>query len=750
MALSQYSPGVLVREIDRSTGSTRAIPAYAAIAAPFSQGPVGEVRVISSERQLESVFGKPNDSNYEYWFSAAQYLLYGGTLKVIRTDSTTLKNAVSNGTAVKIKNSDDYENNYEGGSNTWTWAGKTPGTLLNGVRVYATDAGPDQLAVLPAPSSGNEWEFVADEAVTAASGASGKVYSYRVKLKLTSVVGTFVPGAATVDSQAVTVLGWDATKSILDVSIETGYTGITAAADAVAQASSGASGAVATDGITRELRILLDKGSIEFAANDTLTDTNSNTVDISSETVEYQSREVYTGLKWVSIAPRPGTSQFGLSKGAFRDELHLLVVDTEGKVTGTPGTILERHIGLSKATDAKTTNGEVNHIVNALKFGSNHIYAGDLDDTNVMAATATASDGNWGVTAANKNFNIIRAGSGMTDGVTDPVSGAYLVGSKNGPTMQYVLGTAAGTEGVDSYSPTTGEYTTSINLISDPETQDVDFIIPGPMGANTTDALAKANAIINILESRKDCMSFFSPLRSDVIGVEDPDVITENLVKYFRQVPSTSYAALDSGYKYIYDRYNDTYRYIPCSADMAGLCLATSVEEADWYSPAGLQRGVLRNAIKLAYSPNKAQRDQLYVERVNPIVAFPGSGIVLFGDKTALGYASAFDRINVRRLFLLCEKIISQTAQSLLFEFNDSTSRANFINAVEPFLRNIQARRGVQDFLVKCDDENNTDDSVDRGELYAEVYIKPTRTINYITLTFVATKSGVSFEEVAS
>lgn len=270
------------------------------------------------------------------------------------------------------------------------------------------------------------------------------------------------------------------------------------------------------------------------------------------------------------------------------------------------------------------------------------------------------------------------------------------------------------------------------------------------MGNNANEALAKAGAIVSILESRKDCMSFFSPLRDDVVNIDDTDVITNNLVNYFRQMPSTSYAALDSGYKYIYDRYNDVYRYIPCSADIAGLCLTTSIEEADWYSPAGLQRGVLRNAIKLAYSPNKVQRDQLYVERVNPIVAFPGSGIVLFGDKTALGYASAFDRINVRRLFLLCEKVISDTAQALLFEFNDATSRSNFVNSVEPFLRNIQARRGVQDFLVKCDAENNPDDSVDRGELYAEVYIKPTRTINYITLTFVATKSGVSFDEVAS
>lgn len=746
MALSQYSPGVLVREIDRSTGSTIATPNYAAIAGPFERGPVSEVRVISTERQLESVFGAPNNMNFEYWFSAAQFLLYGGALKVIRTDSTSLKNAVSNGTAVKILNGDDYETNYENAANTWNYAAKTPGSYTNGVRIYATDAGPDHIAVLPAPSSGNEWEFTADDALTAASGAAGKVYSYRLKLKLTTIVGAFAPGAATVDGQAATVLAWDAVNSVLDVALDPGYTGITAAADAVAQASTGASAVIATSGITRELRIVLDKGSVGFAAADSITDANANTIAISTVASDYQSREVYPGLKWINVAPRPGTSQWALGKNGYRDELHLVVVDSQGKITGTPGTILERHIGLSKALDAKTTNGEVNYYAAALKFGSDYIYAGALDATNVFAATAVSADGDWGVAAANKNFNLLRS----VAGVTDPVSGNTFAGSANGATVQYVLGEAAGTEGADNYAPTTGEFTAAINLVSDPETQDIDFILPGPMGNNTNEALAKAGAIVSILETRKDCMSFFSPLRDHVVNIDDTDVITNNLVEYFRQMPSTSYAALDSGYKYIYDRYNDVYRYIPCSADIAGLCLTTSIEEADWYSPAGLQRGVLRNAIKLAYSPNKVQRDQLYVERVNPIVAFPGSGIVLFGDKTALGYASAFDRINVRRLFLLCEKVISDTAQALLFEFNDATSRSNFVNSVEPFLRNIQARRGVQDFLVKCDAENNPDDSVDRGELYAEVYIKPTRTINYITLTFVATKSGVSFDEVAS
>ena len=746
MALSQYSPGVLVREIDRSTGTTFSNPTFAAIAGPFAQGPVNEVRVITSERQLETVFGKPNDSNYETWFSAAQYLLYGGTLKVIRTDGSTLKNSVTNGTAVKIRNIQDYETNYENNTATWYYASKTAGTHANGIRIYVTDAGADQILNLPAPSSGDEWQFSIGDEVSAASGASGKVYNYRVNLKVTEVVGTFVPGAATFDGESGTILAYDASSSTLQVELASDHTGILVAGDAVVQSSSGASADVAVGGVTRQLLVVLDKGSVNFAATDSVDDANSNSVAVTTVENEYQTRDVFPGLRWTNVAPRPGTSPYAQSKNGFRDELHILVVDADGRITGTPNTVLERLLFLSKASDAKTSNGESNYYKASLKFGSNYLYAGGLDEVNRFVVGATAAAGNWNQIAANHSFNLIHS----TTGVKNTITNTLEVNSVYGSTVEYILGTAVGTEGVSNYSPSAGEYQTAINLISDPEVESIDFIIPGSMGSTESEALAKVNTLVSLVEARKDCMTFFSPYRELVIGINDTDVITTNVVDYFRQVPSTSYAVLDSGYKYIYDRYNDTFRYIPCAADIAGLCLSTAQVEAEWYSPAGLSRGVIRNAIKLAYSPSKQQRDQLYVERVNPIVSFPGSGIVLFGDKTALGYASAFDRINVRRLFLLCEKVIANAAKSLLFELNDETSRASFVNSVDPFLRNIQARRGLQDYLVKCDSENNTPDSIDRGELYAEIYLKPTRTINYITLTFVATRSGISFNEVAS
>ena len=287
-------------------------------------------------------------------------------------------------------------------------------------------------------------------------------------------------------------------------------------------------------------------------------------------------------------------------------------------------------------------------------------------------------------------------------------------------------------------------------MVEDPESQIIDFIIAGPSGTSDANALAKITSLVNIAEERRDCMVFVSPRRGNVIGISNTTTITTNIVNFFKQLPSSSYMVFDSGYKYIYDKYNDVYRYVPTNGDIAGLCLQTNEISEPWFSPAGFQRGVLRNAIKLAYTPNKAQRDQLYANRVNPVVSFPGQGVVLYGDKTALGFASAFDRINIRRLFLTVERVISSAAKSQLFEQNDEAQRSLFINIVEPYLRDVQGRRGVVDFLVKCDSSNNTPEAVDRGEFYAEVFLKPTRTINYVQLTFVATRTGVSFAEVAS
>tara|TARA_B100002019_G_scaffold288973_1_gene303664 strand:- start:734 stop:2983 length:2250 start_codon:yes stop_codon:yes gene_type:complete len=749
MAANQSSPGVVVQERDLTTITTLSTANVGVLAGPFDQGPVEEIIDISNERELAERFGKPNDYNYEYWYTAAQYLSYGGVLKTIRVASTALKNAVDTGTAPLIKNLQNYETNYQDANNTWTWAARTPGALGNSIGVFMTDAGADQVAVIPAPGSGNEFEFVADEAVTAASGAAGKVFKYSIVLTVESVVGDFTPGTSTTiaisgSNEAVTVLAWDPANKKLEIGLPSGgVTGIIADAQTVTQGSNTCD--IATSGIERKLLIAKDKGSIDFAAADSLNDTNSNAAVVTSVRGEYAEREYLPGVKWVNVAERPGTSLYASNAGGHRDEMHIVVIDIDGKVTGTTGAVLERFIGVSKASDAKSSVGETNYYVEVMKQKSQYLFWGE-HETEVFNATGTPADGNLGLTAA-RQFNLLRSAAGSTD----YPAGRTTVGSKNNSTHYYRL--INGTDYANSggvYTISNADIATSYELCEDPESQTIDYILAGPSGADDAAALAKVTSLVNIAEERRDCMVFVSPRRGNLIGVANATTQTDNLVKFFDLLPSSSYMVFDSGYKYIYDKYNDVYRYVPCNGDVAGLCLQTTEVAEPWFSPAGFQRGVLRNAIKLAYTPNKTQRDRLYSSRINPIVSFPGQGVVLFGDKTALGFASAFDRINVRRLFLTIERVISGAAKSQLFEQNDESQRSLFLNIIEPYMRDVQGRRGVTDFLVKCDSDNNPPEAVDRGEFYAEIFVKPTRTINYITLTFVATRTGVAFSEVAS
>ena len=750
MAANQLSPGVVIQERDLTTITTLSTANVGVIAAPFEIGPVEEVISISTERELVERFGKPNNSNYEFWYTASQFLSYGGVLKTIRVNSSSLKNAVDSGTAPLIKNLQDYETSYEAANNNWTWASRTPGTAGNSIGIFMTDAGADQIAVIPAPGSGNEFEFVANAAVTATSGAAGKVFKYSILLSVQTVVGDFTPGTSTTISiggsdEAVDVLAWDPANKKLEIALPAGgVTGIIADAQVVSQGSNTC--AISASGIERRLYVGLNKDSIAFAAADSVVDTNSNAAAITSVRNEYSEREYLPGVKWINVAPRPETSLYANSVGGRNDEMHIVVVDIDGVITGTTGAVLERFVGVSKAIDGKTSVGETNYYAEVIKQKSNYIFWGE-HETDVFSATATASDGNWGLGANARQFNLLRS----TTGSESYPEARVTIGSKNNSTFYYRLASGA------DYAVAGGVYTTNnsdiavaYELIQDPESQTVDYILTGPSGVDDASAIAKVTSLVNIAEERRDCIVFTSARRGDVIGVSNATTITDNLVSYFDQLPSSSYLVFDSGYKYIYDKYNDVYRYVPCNGDVAGLCLQTTEVAEPWFSPAGFQRGILRNAIKLAYSPNKTQRDRLYAARINPIVSFPGQGVVLFGDKTALGFASAFDRINVRRLFLTIERVIGTAAKSQLFEQNDEAQRSLFLNIVEPYMRDVQGRRGVTDFLVKCDGDNNPPESVDRGEFYAEIYVKPTRTINYITLTFTATRTGVAFAEVAS
>ena len=749
MAANQLSPGVVVQERDLTTITSLSTANLGVLAAPFELGPVEEVVQVTSERDLVEKFGKPNDNNYEYWYTASQFLSYGGVLKAIRVNSAALKNGVNTGTAPLITNLDNYEAAWETSNNNWNWGARTPGHKGNSIGIFVTDSGADQIAVLPAPGSGNEHEFVADAALSASSGAAGKVFKYALRLTVGSVVGTFTPGATTTiniggSQESVNVLAWDENNKKLEIGLPSGgVTGIIADGQTITAGTNTA--VIGTGGIERQLYIALNKDSIDFAASDVVADTNSTNVTVSAVRVEYNEREYLPGVKWINVAPRPATSQTVAGQGGFRDELHVVVVDVDGGITGTSGAVLERFIGMSKASDGKTSVGETNYYVTVIKQRSNYIYWGN-HETGLFSATGTASDGNWGLTGVGRQFNLLRSSAGTTDFP----GGSFTIGSKNNATFYYRLA-----DGV-SYSVASGEYSVSstdveqaYQLISDPESQTIDYILTGPSGVDDGTAKAKVTALTSIVEERRDCLLFVSPRRANVVGVSSSATQTENIENFFKLLPSSSYVVFDSGYKYIYDKYNDLYRYVPCNGDVAGLCLQTTETAEPWFSPAGFQRGVLRNAIKLAFTPNKTQRDTLYANRINPIVAFPGQGVVLYGDKTALSYASAFDRINVRRLFLTIERVVSGAAKAQLFEQNDEAQRSLFLNIIEPYLRDVQGRRGVTDFLIKCDSDNNPPEAIDRGEFYAEVFVKPTRTINYITLTFVATRTGVAFSEVA-
>lgn len=438
---------------------------------------------------------------------------------------------------------------------------------------------------------------------------------------------------------------------------------------------------------------------------------------------DYNSQAIAnTGLTYKSIAPRPGTSAFASERYLSFDEVHVAVVDT------ATNTIVERMTYLSKLTDAKSPEGASIYWKDYVNEYSGKIYAG-----------------------------VALGAAEVTTAGEDPGAAAASYGATSAAPLELarILPTAGGalSGGADDYAYTAGEVGAAYDLFLDTEETEIDFVLMGGDGADENDTIAKAGSVAAVANGRKDCVAFISPWSGAQVATSGGSALTSaqqlaNTLAFMNNISSSSYVVLDSGVKYTYDRFNDKYRYIGCNGDVAGVCVATSIQQDDWFSPAGLNRGGLNNVVKLAFNPNKAQRDDLYTNRVNPVVAFPGTGTVLFGDKTGLASPSAFDRINVRRLFLNIEKRARGLAESVLFEQNDATTRAGFNAAIASYLSSVQARRGLTDYLVVCDESNNTPEVIDRNEFVAELYLKPTRSINYVTVTVTATKTGVSFAEV--
>jgi hypothetical protein len=665
------SPGVSIKEIDLTPTINVSDQNVAAIVIAAETGPVDTVTYITSEKELVDTFGKPNDNNYESWFAALTIIQYGGIAAVVRpTSSNIVLNSSSDAGATNfiIKSKFDFDN-YSG--TAFKFAGRSAGSLFNSIKVVAVDHGADQIITY----TGTDPTIAAGDAIRILNGGT--------------LIGT----------------GWiykvDTTANTIHIILNNSTQRIPTTGNSTYSITDNAGTPV----------VLVAAGEIS-SVNNTYYDT-----------LEYAS-----GLKWRDVAPQPGTSSSVATKGGKFDEMHILVLDEDGIVTGTPNTILEKYLFVSKAKDASTLDGSLVYFHTAIAERSNYVFPGYSTGIDFISTNKITLEGATNTTIGETN---------SSNKVFSPIS------NSNSPVIGFSL-----TGGTDyNFSGDAVDVTTAIDngyeLFRDSESfNDIDFLLPGAISSD------RAAKLIDIAESRRDCVAAISPRRSDVINSSTSAVKTENIVDFFSGIASSSFAIFDSGYKYIYDKFNDTYRYVPCAADVAGLCINTTINSETWFSPAGYNRGNLRNATKLAYSPKQSERDRLYTNRINPIVSFPGQGIVLFGDKTALSSPSAFNRINVRRLFIELEKNVARFSKFQLFEVNDEVTRSSFKSAVEPYLRGVQGRRGIYDFLVVCDETNNTPDVIDRNEFNAEIYVKPARSINFITITFVATRTGISFGEL--
>lgn len=670
------SPGVTIKEIDLTPSINVSDQNIAVVVIAAETGPVDTVTQIGSEKELVEVFGKPNNDNYESWFAAAEVIRYGGIVSVIRPSHSSLATAVNGGTITGgvIASKFDYDN-YSG--TAFKFASRTAGLLGNAVTVVAVDHGADQIITY----SGTNPTVTAGDAIVIKAGAT--------------VVGT----------------GW----------------------------------IYKLDSANKKLFIILNDTTkrIPITGNSTYSITDnagSPVVLVAAGTITAVSNTYYDDLiyvdpatpnasnyKWRDIAPQPGTSSSVDKKGGRFDEMHMVVLDATGAISGTANTVLERFAYVSKAKDATTLDGVSTYFHTILSERSKYVYPGFSTGINFITGPV-----------------VLEGATNAVIGETNSTGKLYSqIVSSGLSVLSFPLTGGTDYDFNGNLDSVEAAVTAGYELVRDSETfNDIDFLVPGKI---LSDRVA---TLVDIAESRRDCMAVVSPRRTDVINGSTSLVKTENIIEFFNTIPRNSFVIFDSGYKYIYDRYNDAYRYVPCAADVAGLCISTTINAETWFSPAGYNRGNLKNATKLAYSPRQSERDRLYTNGINPIVSFPGQGIVLFGDKTALSSPSAFSRINVRRLFIEIEKNIALFAKYQLFEVNDEVTRSSFKSTVEPYLRGVQGRRGIYTFLVVCDETNNTPDVIDRNELNAEIYIQAARSTNNIVITFVATRTGVSFGEL--
>ena len=771
MPLNLASPGIIVKEVDLTNGRVDPTSTKSGgLVAPFAKGPVEKPTLVETEADLLDTFGSPyRDSNhYEYWLTASSYLAYGGVLQVVRSNESGLKNAfVGTASSVIIKSGDDYvtkgyaENNI---SNV-VFAAKNPGSWGNGLKVAMIDGLADQILTGIATVSVLGFSSTANGGLGAVSGYEDGLSPIDLTVGLgvtqaipantviagagsTSVLDGYLKGVITevgtgqVSVKVVSHVSAAGTETSVD------YTpGGVYAFTEVGNASGGihvhvqsaiGSGKLGWQASTVSYGSSFGSGNFLSALTGAGVTVGDNrylaaqefapgTLDYTGEKDWFDSQwfTLKDGEKiyWNNLAERPGTSNYAKERNSKNDEVHVVVYDDSGKITGNAGTLLDKFTTTSKAKDAIYSVGNAQYYRKVIEIGSPNIFAGGAPSgvvtTDLDADFYPVSDVAWDQDTENISFasigNYVASLSGGTD-----------------------YGGKATIDTTDALKVTVGDLSTGYDLLANKDAYPLDFLIMGSGAHGKEETQALANKLIAVAEVRKDCVACISPHRQAFLASSgDGEDLTLK--------SDTITSAITS---FMYDRFANTFRYVPLNGDIAGICARNDINNFPWFSPGGTQRGSILNAVKLAYNPSQVERDKLYSSRVNPVIFSPGAGIILFGDKTGLGRASAFDRINVRRLFIFLEKAIAAAAKDQLFEFNDEITRINFINIVEPFLRDVQSKRGITDFVLVCDETNNTAAIIDSNEFVADIYIKPARSINFIGLTFVATRTGVSFEEV--
>jgi hypothetical protein len=782
------SPGINVSEVDLTTVVPRLGTTVGAIAGIFNWGPLGERMLINSEAGLVNTFGKPNSNNAETWFTAANFLSYGNALYVVRAGNTTSGDsnatlgaigntaAVTNVASLTVLNEIDFANkkanSYNYDANTM-FVAKYPGALGNSLKVSICDnvnAYSSNVNIQSTNTVDTTFTLTVvsgNTTVTTTDTTGLKIGSVLYSLSntglgitsnTTSVTNVVNSTAFTINAtpsasntttagfitvRGVASIGYGASN--LTIAFSSGGTANVLAQNTLATviASSFATGDIIVLGnssigyqYNKIASIVNGSNATNTAVTLVLNDTYKLTADwkantsVNGNTTVTNIQRAWEYQSLFNAAPVTstyvqfnGNTQNWASNTANTpvDSMHVVVTDNYGSFTGTPGAVLEVYTNVSRANDAIGQSGASIYWKNVLNAQSNYVWA--LNDRPDQTANSANS------------ANI-------------------LSGSNTAPvTMKFNGGADGANESANAFTSIASAY----NLFQNPTDVQINLILQGKpiggtynsgaAGAITANNFNLANYLIdNIATTRKDCVVFVTP--DDSIVYNNKGNESTALVAWRNTLHSTSYAVMDSGYKYMYDRYNDTYRYVPTNGDIAGLCVTTDLSNDPWYSPAGFNRGQIKNLIRMRYNPGQTDRDLLYANAINPVVTFQGLGTVLFGDKTLTNKPSAFDRINVRRLFITIEQAIRTASDFTLFEFNDAFTRSNFVNLITPYLKNIKSLRGITDFYIVCDESNNTAQRIDANQFWCDIYIKPARSINFIQLNFVAVATGVQFTEV--